>query len=154
MSELRADRRLILKLSDWPGPDRAAWNLLFVEGDILDGAGPCHHWAEGSRKKREQTYGHWLAFCADREMACPPHDVTARASAETVKAFIELESDRCSPRTAFMHAEDLFFIFRAMAPEKDWKWLGRIVGRMRGGLEGGELKPRLGSRPRTFTPGR
>jgi integrase len=61
-----------------------------------------------------------------------------------VKAFIELERARCSARTAFMRAEDLFVIFRSMAPQKDWKWLAGIVGRMRGGLEGEELKPRLG----------
>ena len=42
-----------------------------------------------------------------------------------------------------MHAEDLLFIFRSMAPEKDWKWLARIVRRMRANLGGAELKPRL-----------
>ena len=144
MSEPGADRRLILKRGDWLEPDRAAWDRLFVGGDVLDGAGPCHHWAEGGRKKREQTYGLWLGFCARRDVICPPHDVSARATSETVKAFIELERARCSPRTAYMHAEDMLFIFRSMAPQKDWKWLAKIVGRMRGGLEGGELKPRLG----------
>jgi len=116
-----ADRRLILKRGEWPEPDRTAWDLLFVEGDILDGVGPCHHWAEGSRKKREQTYGHWLGFCARHDVIHPPRDVTTRATSETVKAFIEFERARCSPRTAYMHAEDLLFIFRSMAPEKEWK---------------------------------
>lgn len=135
MSAPYADRRLILKRAEWPGQDRAAWDSLFVEGDILDGAGPCLHWAEGSRKKPEQTYGHWLAFCAEHGVVCPPHDVTARATPEAVKAFIEFERARCSPRTAFMHGEDLLFIFRSMAPQRDWKWLARLVGRLRGGLD-------------------
>lgn len=134
---------LILKLVNWPEPDRVAWTSLFVEGDILDGAGPCHHWADGSRKKREQTYGHWLAFCASRSIGCPSYDVTARATEETVRAFLEHELARCSLRTAYMHAEDLLFVFRSVAPAKDWKWLARIVGRMRTNVGGAELKPRL-----------
>ena len=134
---------LILKRAHWPEPDRLAWTSLFIEGDILDGAGPCHHWAEGSRKKREQTYGHWLAFCAGRNVPCPAHDVAARATEETVKDFLEHELARCSLRTVYMHAEDLLFILRSMAPEKDWKWLARIVGRMRANLGESELKPRL-----------
>lgn len=144
MSAPRAAGRLILKRADWPSQDCAAWDALFVEGDILDGAGPCQKWAEGSRRKREQTYGHWLAFCADRGVDSPSQDMTARATPEMVKAFIELERARCSPRTAYMHAEDLLFIFRAMAPQRDWNWLARLVGRLRSGLDREELKPRLG----------
>ena len=127
------------------GPDRAAWDRLFVEGDILDGVGPCHHWAEGSRKKREQTYGHWLGFCAGREMALS----TARRDGARERRDGEgLYRARPRPLLAAhrVHARrgSLCSYFRSMAPQKDWKWLARIVGRMRGGLEGEELKPRLG----------
>jgi integrase/recombinase XerD len=138
-----ADHPLILKRPDWPELDRTAWSPLFVEGDILDGAGPCHHWSEGSRKKREQTYGHWLAFCIGHDVSCLSHDVTARATEQTVKAFLEREMARCSLRTVCMHAEDLLFVFRSMAPTKDWKWLARIVRRMRANLGDTGLKPRL-----------
>ena len=142
MTHAAADHPLILKPPHWPEPDRLAWTSLFAEGDILDGAGPCHHWSEGSRRKREQTYGHWLAFCAGHDVPCLSHDVTARAT-EQAKVFLEFELARCSQRTVYMHAEDLLFVFRSMAPAKDWKWLARIVRRLRINLGGAELKRRL-----------
>lgn len=134
---------LILKRVHWPDADCLAWEALFREGDILDGAGPCCHWSEGSRRKREQTYGHWLAYCRGQGIVDPPIDLMDRATEDAVRGFIEFEMARCSLRTAFMHAEDLLFIFRSMAPEMDWKWLARIAGRMRANLGAGELKPRL-----------
>ena len=135
---------LILKQVHWPDADRLAWEALFAEGDILDGAGPCCHWSEGSRKKREQSYGHWLGHCLAIGALDPLPDVTCRASGNAIRGFVEAELTRCSLRTVYMRAEDLLFIFRAMAPGKDWKWLHRIVKRLRANCDGGELKPRLG----------
>ena len=51
---------LVLKLEDWPQADRSAWESLFADGDIFDGAGPCRGWSAVSRKKRAQGYGQWL----------------------------------------------------------------------------------------------
>ena len=135
---------LILKRTYWPDPDRLAWETLFAEGDILDGAGPCFRWSEGSRKKREQTYGHWLGHCLSRGAVGPQTDVTDRATEEAVRGFVEAEMARCSLRTVYMHAEDLLFVLRAMSPDKDWAWLARIVRRLRVNCTDGELKPRLG----------
>jgi integrase/recombinase XerD len=135
---------LILKRPNWPIIDQIAWDALFTEGDLLDGCGPCVRWSEGSRRKREQAYGHWLAFLSRRGPLGMPSDVTDRATLETVVAFIEKELTRCSVRTVYMHMEDLLFLLRAMAPRKDWDWLHRIVVRLRARSNLGELKPRAG----------
>jgi integrase/recombinase XerD len=116
----KGDRPLILKPADWPAGDHAAWNALFVEGDILDGAGPCAHWAHGSRIKRRQSYGYWLAFLARRGELDEQVDVAGRATPDRVRAFVEGELVRCSPVTAHTHADDLYVVFRAMAPHRDW----------------------------------
>jgi integrase/recombinase XerD len=135
---------LILKRIAWPDPDRLAREALFAEGDILDGAGPCCRWSEGSRKKREQTYGHWLGHCLSQGAVGQQTDVADRATEEAVRGFVEAEMARCSLRTVYMHADDLLFVLRAMCPDKDWAWLARIVGRLRANCTDGELKPRLG----------
>ena len=135
---------LILKRPNWPITDQIAWDALFTEGDILDGSGPCVRWSEGSRRKREQTYGHWLGFLSGRGPLGVPPDVTDRATLEAVVAFIEKELARCSVRTVYMRVEDLMFLLRAMAPRKDWAWLDGIVWRLRARSNLGELKPRAG----------
>ena len=135
---------LILKRPNWPITDQIAWEALFTEGDILDGSGPCVRWSEGSRTKREQTYGHWLGFLSGRGPLGVPPDVTYRATLEAVVAFIEKELARCSVRTVYMRVEDLMFLLRAMAPGKDWAWLDGIVWRLRARSNLGEIKPRAG----------
>ena len=94
------------------------------------------------RSASRRTGTGWPSALAEASIV-QSHDVTARATEETVKAFLEYELARCKPRTALMHAEDLFSIFRSMAPEKDWAWLLRIVERMRINVGEAELKPRL-----------
>jgi integrase len=144
MTNTPTDVPLILKRSHWPITDQIAWDALFAEGDLIDGSGPCVRWSEGSRKKREQAYGHWLGFLSRRGPLGVPSDVTDRATSETVTAFIENELTRCSVRTVYMHVEDLMFLLRAMAPRKDWDWLDRIVLRLRANSNLGELRPRAG----------
>ena len=144
MTNSPTDLPLILKRPNWPITDQIAWDALFTEGDLLDGSGPCVRWSEGSRRKREQTYGHWLGFLSGRGPLGVPSDVTDRATLETVVAFIEKELARCSVRTVYMRVEDLMFLLRAMAPGKDWAWLDGIVWRLRARSNLGELKPRAG----------
>ncbi len=134
---------LILKRANWPITDQIAWAALFTEGDIIDGSGPCARWSEGSRRTREQAYGHWLGFLSGRGLLGAPSNVTDRATKETVKAFVEEELTRCSGGTVYMHAQDLMLLLRAMAPTKDWSWLHQIVVHLRA-RNLGELKPRAG----------
>lgn len=144
MNQKNTARPLILKRIDWPKADRLAWDKLFMEGDILDGVGPCFHWSAGSRSKREQSYGHWLGFCQSVGALHALPEVTDRATEDRIQGFLKFELARCCPRTVYMHAEDLWTVFRAMSPHKGWRWLGKIVGRLRSNCASGQLKPRLG----------
>ena len=144
MSHEEPVRPLILKRVDWPVADRAAWEALFAEGDIFDGAGPCCHWSNGSRTKREQSYGHWLGYCLTLGALSPVPDVTDRATEDAIRGFLDFELARCSPRTVQMHVADLLVVVRAMSPDKDWKWLAQIVKRLEANCDPRELKPRLG----------
>jgi integrase len=144
MTNSPIDLPLILKRPNWPITDQIAWGTLFTEGDLLEGCGSCVRWSEGSRRKREQAYGHWLGFLSRRGPLDLPSDVTDRATLETIVAFIEEELARYSVRTVYIHVEDLMFLLRSMAPSKDWVWLHQIVRRLRARSNLGELKPRAG----------
>lgn len=133
---------LILKQADWPRIDRQAWDLLFEAGDILDGDGPCIHWAEGGRQKRAQSYGHWLAFLAANNRLDVTVDVTKRATPEIMRAFAEQGLKRCHIRSIEGQLYDLLALFKAMSPSKDWQWLHTMANQLRIRRGPNSLKPR------------
>ena len=53
-----------LTLEQWPTPDRAMWDAVFAEGDILDGRGPGANWAPTTRESTFRSYGKWLTWLA------------------------------------------------------------------------------------------
>lgn len=135
---------LILKVADWPVKDQLAIAALYDDGDILLGRGPCYQWAEGSRTKRQQSYGRWLGYHANRGLLGDPICVADRATPENIVAFIDNERSRCSGRTVYMMVEDLWFLFRALNPNRDWSWLHHMVLRLRAVADIGYLKPHPG----------
>jgi hypothetical protein len=59
------EERKLLRLEDWPTSDRAAWEALFREGDLLDDhTGAALHWREATRKTNLKHYARWLGWCA------------------------------------------------------------------------------------------
>ena len=136
--------RLLLPLSEWPPTDRAAWDALFVPGDILDGQGPCVGWAQGSRFKREQSYARWLGFLVGAGLMMKEHRPADRVTKENVVAYVELEQQRCKLVTVHIRLDDLLSVVRVMEPARDWQWLYLIVARVRAGADIGYLKPHPG----------
>ncbi len=134
--------RLILKPETWPEVDRKAWQALFVEIDLFDGRSPAAHWSEGSRRKREQGYGHWLGFLDRTGRLEPTADPAGRISPEAVRAYVAEEDARCAPTTVYIHVEDLHAVANALDPEADWRWLHTLMTRLRWRLDHNTLKPR------------
>lgn len=131
-----------IRMKDWPPGDRAAWDTLFTEGDILDGRGTLAHWREGTRRKCAQTYGIWLGFLSQTgrlDLTCHP---THRVTPEAVRDYIDATLMRCKPITALMRVVDLEQISKAMAPKSDWRWMRIAIGRLRHLAYLGEIKPR------------
>lgn len=131
-------------LPDWPAADQAAWEALFIDGDIFDGHGPLAHWRVTTRRKCAQSYGYWLAFLVQTGRlsgALPPAE---RVTHEAVKAYVDATLGRCSVETTHMRLAELLKIVRAMAPKNDWRWLEGVVERLRQQCRHGELKRRAG----------
>ena len=106
--------RLILKREDWPGKDRAAWDVLFEEGDIFDDRGPCSDWSAGSRRKRGQNYGYWLGFLTRADMLDASASPADRFTSEAVSAFVENMRARVSLITTSMQIIDLYILKRSV----------------------------------------
>ena len=120
--------RIELHYAHWPKTDREAWERLFVEGDILDDAGPLHHWREGTRRKAAGAYGTWLARCGRTgTLSLAPWD---RVTPEAVAEYASETRSRCSAATAHLHANELLKLMRAMRPDLDWSRIDRIVQRL------------------------
>lgn len=121
---------LVLKFQNRPDSDRAAWNALFAEGDIFEGAGPCRHWSESSRVKRCQSYGQWLSFLYRHEPAVldlPPSD---RVQLELARRYLAECEARIGSRSVANLFGDLYEVARTFDPEGDWRWLALVSRRL------------------------
>jgi integrase/recombinase XerD len=141
---------LILKQVDWPDADRAVWAGLFVEGAILAGSGPCANWADGSRRKRAQAYGHWLGFLGQAGEMEGKTAPTERVTPATIGAFVGHEQARCKPITVYIHVIDLYVFCQVIDPGRDWSWLGRIAFQLHARCEMHALKPRASTNARAI----
>lgn len=139
-----SEPRLILKREDWPRRDRAAWDALFVEGSIFDERGPCLGWSEGSRRKREQSYGHWLGFLRNAGVLDGSAAPADRFSRELVLAFLEATQARVSLISTSGQVSDLYTLARAFDSSRDWFWFKRLADRLRHQAGRWQLKPRAG----------
>jgi len=125
---MQASIPLVLKFEDWPSADQIAWNALFDEAGFLDDAGPCVHWSEGSRRKRQQGYAQWLSFIARQDpcaMELAPDD---RIVLDRVERYLKDCRARLKARSISNLIGDLFEVSRNMSPEGEWGWL-RLASR-------------------------
>lgn len=135
---------LILKSEDWPELHRRRFEAMFAEGDILDGRGPAYHWAAGSRRKRIQSYGHWLAFLSRTQRLHAGADPARLISPEAAAAFIADTTARISRKSTSMQVADLLVIARRIAPDENWSWLEQLNRRLRNSVGPYQIKPRAG----------
>lgn len=123
--------RRCLRVVEWPERDRNAWELALAPGDLLEGTvGAGHHWCEDTREKHRKDYGRWLTFIIasgryDRE-AAPVAEVVPDA----VREYLQILETQVASWTIWGRLAGLTAVARAFAPEKDWRWLDRIMRRL------------------------
>ena len=115
----------------WPAPDRAAWAAALTPGDPFTPGGLAAGWAPTSRRVIEMNYGAWLAWLQGQGLLDPLVPPAARISKDRVKAYVAALQATKSPFTVASRVQMLGDALRAMAPEKDWRWIGRAAGRLR-----------------------
>lgn len=122
--------RVMLRETDWPDRDSSAWAALFTEGDILEGSGPARHWRPATRKTNHQHYARWLGWLAREGLLAPARAPPDRSDPETVHRYAQHLVEAVAPRTAASALIGLKVVMKAMAPERDWRWLMDLTNRL------------------------
>lgn len=123
--------RKSLPYTAWPDVDRRAWTALFVEGDVIEGRGAGAHWAEATRRTNRAGYGRWLGWLAAQAALVPGCTPADRATPERVDAYARELIATVAPRTAESLLRTLKVVLKAMAPERDWRWLMAMTNRLK-----------------------
>ena len=125
------DIPIVLKLEDWPAADRAAWDLLFVEGDLFDGPCPARTWSEGTRRKRCQGYGQWLSFVSRTEPEMLDTNPSDRITQSRVGDYLAECRQRLKPSSIAGLCVDIYSVAINVDPERNWGWLKNAANRLR-----------------------
>lgn len=123
--------RRCLPLHAWPEPDRLAWEAALAPGDLLDGTiGPGHHWCPDTREKYRKGYGRWLTFVIGSGRFDPEEAPADRITRDAIGSYLEKLQDQVGLWTLWGRLAELLAVAKVIAPERDWQWLRRIVGKL------------------------
>jgi site-specific recombinase XerD len=122
--------KIYLPFTDWPKRDQEAWLTAIEDGNVLDGRGPAFNWAAATRRTNLEHYGRWLAFLATRDLLKISDVPADRVAPGMVRAYVEELKARIAPRTMVSSLVGLKVMMKAMAPDRDWRWLADICNRL------------------------
>jgi integrase len=120
-----------LPLEQWPVSDRQAWLEALKPGDPFEPGGVASDWAEASCRKTRLGYGHWLDWLQEHGFLDPDAAPAARVTHERVRAYTSDLQQFVSAFTVQGRLQELADGLRALAPERDWRWLLRASSRLR-----------------------
>jgi integrase/recombinase XerD len=124
----------------WPDADWLAWAAALAPGDVLDPGGPASRWAPITRHGVIKSYGRWLTWLDRTGQLDPASPPAGRVTPERVKGFILALQQVNAPKTVLHRIVGLAQAAGALAPDADWAWLWRIVGRLRRAARPARLK--------------
>ena len=91
-----------------------------------DDPGRATHWAPATRRNRAWSYGRylgWMERCGELD---PAGSAATLVTEARVKAHVAIARARSAPLTVLSIIADLRLFARAVAPEVDWAWFGRM----------------------------
>ncbi len=133
MTNKRSDpARRGLRYDEWPQPDRRAWASAIADGDIFDERGRGARWAKETRRTNGFHFGRWLgylAYAGKLEEDAPPED---RVTPDRVGSYLRhlIALGTTAPYTRLAMLVGLKEVIRAMAPDRDWRWLQDLCNRL------------------------
>jgi integrase/recombinase XerD len=123
--------RLCLEPEAWPEADRTAWRLAIQTGDVLDPGGAAAGWAPSTRVGASGAYGRWLAHLAATRRLEPAVGPADRVTPEAIGPYVADLRAKHAATSVVAYLAFLVCALRAMAPERDWRWLQGIVARLK-----------------------
>lgn len=115
---------------DWPASDKAMWESLFRDGDLLDGKGPLAHVRGTTRTSLEPRYGrwlHWIAVTHPAELLLPPAE---RVTISRLRGWLD-NLAHTAPMTQLAFVDGVLRIMTAAEPKTDWAQQRLLMRRLR-----------------------
>jgi integrase len=121
-----------LKFDEWPEGDQRASDAAIADGDVFDGRGRGARWSEATRKTNRIHYSRWLGYLAYIERLNPYDLPEDRVIQDSVENFIRhlIALGTTAPYTRLAMLVGLKEVIRAMAPDRDWRWLQDLCNRL------------------------
>ena len=139
-----ARKRIALKPDEWPTPDREAWRIALVPGDLLEPGGLAAKWAPSTQSGVSTSYGRWLAWLTSGGLLDVELAPAARVTPKAVAGYVGYLREQHASSSAVAYLAFLVMALQAIAPDRDWAWLQRIVARLKmQSAPAREKRPRL-----------
>src|SRR5438874_7318650 len=123
--------RLCLPVSDWPAPDRKAWDTAHRRGGLLEDDGLAAKWSPDTSMIIASGYGRFLSFLSGIGDLHAFETPAERITRSRVEAYARHLRERNHSSTVAARILQLVEAARVMVPEIDWPWLRHIRSRLR-----------------------
>jgi integrase/recombinase XerD len=117
------------RFEHWPASDQQAWEALFVEGDVFDGAGEACHWAPATRRTNQKHYAQFLGWLDAKGLLDDCAEPWRRVTPNQINAYARDMMQGRAPRTVASALIGLKCVLIRMAPEQNWRWLKDLTNR-------------------------
>lgn len=100
-------------------------------GDVLDPGGVASRWSPATRRKTALGYGRYLFFLLQRGHLDPAVGPADRITHERLAVYLAELQRTNRGHTIQNRIQELGNAMRALAPDRDWRWILRAAGRLR-----------------------
>jgi integrase/recombinase XerD len=119
-----------LPLADWSKADRETWNAAQAKAGLLDEGGVASHLSPRTREDLTSRWAYLLSFLADRGKLNHQGPAATSVTEENIMLYVRFLEPRVSSVTLAKSLQKIARVAACLAPERDWRWLRRIVRRL------------------------
>jgi integrase/recombinase XerD len=130
-----------LPIALWPAADRAVWQAAIRLGDPFDGGGIASRWSAATQCKTAKGYGRYLCWLKERGELDETAGPAARITREKLSAYLEDLRNTNRGHTIQTRIQELGDAMRALAPDKDWRFIQVAACRLRASTVPARDKP-------------
>ncbi len=129
----KAPERACMKRCNWPQSDQLLWSAALALGDPFSEHGGTRATHRPlSNRNVERGYGRWLTFLGQAGALDYERKPADRITAERVRNYVhELDNLGNKRNTILARLEELAEMAKVLAPGHDWRFIARLVSRVR-----------------------
>jgi len=125
--------RRSLKMEAWPEADRLAWIAAVRPDSVFEDGGLGAGWAPATRETAIGSYGRWLGWLKRNGLLDPGVGPADRVTPERIREYVADRLQQIAASSMAPCLAHLYCALRAMAPDRDWRWMRGVISLIRGG---------------------